>query len=94
MLRSIPGLEVVEIANGDRCCGAAGLYDVHRARDVGRLCDEKAEAVRATGAKVLASANPGCTMQLRSGLHALGEEVEVVHPIQLLDRAYHPKGIR
>ena len=49
---------------------------------------EKAEAVRETGASVVASANPGCTLQLRAGLRALGVEVEVVHPVQLLDRAY------
>ena len=94
VLRAIPGLEVVEVANGDRCCGAAGLYAVTEPELSGRLRDEKAEAVRATGARVLASANPGCTMQLRAGLRALGEDVEVVHPIQLLDRAYHPEGTR
>jgi glycolate dehydrogenase iron-sulfur subunit len=94
VLRTIPGLELVEIANGDRCCGAAGLYAVTEPELSGRLRDEKAEAVRATGASLLASANPGCTMQLRAGLRALGHAVEVVHPIQLLDRAYHPEGIR
>jgi glycolate oxidase iron-sulfur subunit len=94
VLRAIPGLEVVEIANGDRCCGAAGLYAVTEPELSGRLRDEKAEAVRATGAKVLASANPGCTMQLRAGLRALDDDVEVLHPIQLLDRAYHPEGTR
>jgi glycolate oxidase iron-sulfur subunit len=94
VLRSIPGLEIVEIANGDRCCGAAGLYSVTEPELSGRLRDEKVEAIRATGAKVLASANPGCTMQLHAGLRALGVDVEVVHPIQLLDRAYRPEGIR
>jgi glycolate oxidase iron-sulfur subunit len=94
VLNAIPGLDVVEIANGDRCCGAAGLYAVTEPELSARLRDEKVEAVRATGAKVLASANPGCTMQLAAGLRALGEDVTVVHPIQLLDRAYHPERIR
>ena len=94
MRRAVPGLVVVEIATGARCGGAAGLYAVPEPVLSGRPRDEKAEAVRATGAKVLASANPGCTMQLRAGLRALDDDVEVLHPIQLLDRAYHPEGTR
>lgn len=89
VLRAIPGLEVVEIPGGDRCCGAAGLYNITEPEMAGRLMHEKAEAVRATGAHVVASANPGCTMQLVAGLRDLGVDgVEVVHPVQLLDRAY------
>jgi len=87
LLGAIPGTRVVEIANGDRCCGAAGLYNVTEPELSGRLQREKAEAVRATGASVVASANPGCTMQLRAGLAELGTEVRVVHPIELLDAA-------
>jgi glycolate oxidase iron-sulfur subunit len=87
LLGAIPGLQVVEIANGDRCCGAAGLYNVTEPELAGRLQREKAEAVRATGASVIASANPGCTMQLRAGLAELGTQVRVVHPIELLEAA-------
>ena len=87
LLRQVPGLEVVEIANGDRCCGAAGLYNVTEPEMSGRLMREKAEAVRDTGAAIVVSANPGCTLQLRAGLRELGADVEVVHPVQLLDRA-------
>jgi glycolate oxidase iron-sulfur subunit len=88
LLRRIPGLDVVEIEHGDRCCGAAGLYNVTEPEMAGRLRREKSEAVAATGAMVIASANPGCTMQIRAGLAELGVEAEVVHPVQLLDRAY------
>ncbi len=88
LLRSIPGLEVVEVANGDRCCGAAGLYNVTQPAMSGELRRQKAEAVAATGATIVASANPGCTMQLVAGLRELGVDAEVVHPVQLLDRAY------
>ena len=87
LLNAIPGLQVVEIANGDRCCGAAGLYNVTEPELAGRLQREKAEAVRATGASVIASANPGCTLQLRAGLAELGTQARVVHPIELLDAA-------
>jgi glycolate oxidase iron-sulfur subunit len=88
LLRRIPGLEVVEIPDGDRCCGAAGLYNVVEPEMSGRLSREKAEAVASTGAPTIASANPGCTMQIAAGLRALGVQAEVLHPIQLLDRAY------
>jgi glycolate oxidase iron-sulfur subunit len=88
LLRAIPDLEVVEIPHGDRCCGAAGLYNVTEPDLSGRLSAEKAEAIASTGVTTIASANPGCTMQIAAGLRALGVEAEVVHPIQLLDRAY------
>lgn len=88
LLRRIPGLEVVDIASGDRCCGAAGLYNVTQPEMSGELRRQKAEAVAATGATIVASANPGCTMQLAAGLRELGVDVEVVHPVELLDRAY------
>src|SRR5262245_8004497 len=88
LLRTIPGLEVVDIANTDVCCGAAGLYNVLEPEMSSELRRRKAEAVAATGATVLASANPGCTMQIAAGLRGLGAGIEVLHPIQILDRAY------
>ncbi|MDP9330693.1 MAG: (Fe-S)-binding protein [Actinomycetota bacterium] len=91
LLRTIPGVELVEIPNGDRCCGAAGLYNVTEPEMSERLMREKAEAIASTGAGIVASANPGCSMQLSAGLRALGGDaaaIEIVHPIELLDRAY------
>jgi glycolate oxidase iron-sulfur subunit len=88
VLRQIPGLEIVEIEHGDRCCGAAGLYNVLEPEMSGRLMREKAEAIRDTGARIVASANPGCTMQIAAGLRAIGADVAVVHPVELLDLAY------
>jgi glycolate oxidase iron-sulfur subunit len=88
LLRRIPGLEVVDLANGDRCCGAAGLYNVMQPEMSGELRRQKAEAVAASGATIVASANPGCTMQLVAGLGELDVTLEVLHPVQLLDRAY------
>jgi glycolate dehydrogenase iron-sulfur subunit len=87
ILRSIPGVRLVDIANGDRCCGAAGLYNVLQPELSSALRREKAGAIAATGAQVIASANPGCTMQIAAGLLEIGRHAEVVHPIQLLDRA-------
>jgi glycolate oxidase iron-sulfur subunit len=87
LLGAIGNLELVEIPNGDRCCGAAGIYNVTEPEMSSRLMREKAEAVASTGATVVASGNPGCTMQLRAGLADLGVSAEIVHPIELLDRA-------
>jgi len=76
---------VVEIADGDRCCGAAGIYAATQPELAEPLGAQKATAIGATGATVVASANPGCSVQIA---HHLGErDVEVVHPIELLDRA-------
>jgi glycolate oxidase iron-sulfur subunit len=87
LLGRISDLQVVEIPRGDRCCGAAGLYNVTEPDLAERLQGDKAEAVRSTGARVIASANPGCTMQIRAGLAALGVDARVVHPVELLDAA-------
>ena len=88
VLGRIPGLSTVDIPNGDRCCGAAGIYQVTEPEMASRLMKEKAEGVRATGATIVASANPGCTIQIQAGLRELGVHAEVLHPVQLLDRAY------
>jgi glycolate oxidase iron-sulfur subunit len=87
LLGSIGNLEPVEIPHGDRCCGAAGIYNVTEHELSSRLMREKAEAVVSTGAAVVASGNPGCTMQLTAGLRELGSSITVVHPIELIDQA-------
>ena len=88
LLERIPGLEIVDIPDGETCCGAAGLSVVTQPQTADALMRSKAEAIASTGASVVASANPGCTMQIAAGLRALGAEVEVLHPVELLDRAY------
>jgi glycolate dehydrogenase iron-sulfur subunit len=88
LLRGIAGFEVVDVPNGDVCCGAAGLYNVLEPEMSSELRRRKAEAVASTGADVVASANPGCTIQIASGLRELGSTVSVLHPIEILARAY------
>jgi glycolate oxidase iron-sulfur subunit len=85
-LGRIPGLRLVEIPDGDRCCGAAGIHGVTDPVASGALGDQKAVAVASTGAGTIASANPGCTMQLIAALRRLGHEVDVVHPVEIHDR--------
>jgi glycolate oxidase iron-sulfur subunit len=88
VLRTIPRLEVVDLPDGDVCCGAAGLYSVVEPEMSSELRRRKAEAVLSAGATVVASANPGCTMQIAAGMRELRADVRVVHPVELLDRAY------
>jgi glycolate oxidase iron-sulfur subunit len=88
LLERIPGLEVVNIPDGETCCGAAGLSVVTQPQTADALMRSKAEAIASTGASVVASANPGCTMQVAAGLRAMGASIEVLHPVELLDRAY------
>ncbi|HLB39773.1 MAG TPA: (Fe-S)-binding protein, partial [Actinomycetota bacterium] len=72
------------------CCGAAGLYTATQPEWAGALGREKGEAIAATGATIVASANPGCSIQLSTQLGHLGTEAAVVHPVELLDRAIGP----
>ena len=87
VLLEVPGLTLVEVPDGDRCCGAAGVHNVTQPEASGALGRSKAEAVASTGATIVASANPGCSMQLAMWLREVGAPVEVVHPVELLDRA-------
>jgi glycolate oxidase iron-sulfur subunit len=93
LLRAVPGVEVVDVPNGDVCCGAAGLYNVLQPELSSELRRRKAEAIASLDASVVASANPGCTMQLAAGLRELGSGAEVVHPVELLDRAYRSSTV-
>jgi glycolate oxidase iron-sulfur subunit len=83
MLRDAGGT-CVELGDGGRCCGAAGLYSVLQPELAGRLRRQKAEAVAATGAPVVAVANPGCAIQIQAGLREIGADVRVAHPAELV----------
>jgi glycolate oxidase iron-sulfur subunit len=87
LLRAIPGVELVEMAMADYCCGSAGVYNVTQTRASLDLLAEKMVHAGATKAQIIATANPGCLLQLRAGaaIHATGQEV--VHVVELLDRS-------
>jgi glycolate oxidase iron-sulfur subunit len=78
------GATCVELGDGGRCCGAAGLYSVLQPELAGRLRRQKAEAIAATGAPVVAVANPGCAIQIDAGLREIGARVRVAHPAELI----------
>jgi len=87
VLRTIPGIEVREIAESDICCGSAGIYNLLEPETAGRLRDRKVQHVLATEAEAVVSSNPGCLMQIASGLEAAGRSIPTLHLVELLDRA-------
>jgi glycolate oxidase iron-sulfur subunit len=90
LLRSIPGLELREMAESSLCCGSAGVYNVTNPVESRQLQERKLDNAQKTGAAVIATANPGCLIQLRSGLTERGSDVRVKHIVELLDEATAP----
>ncbi len=88
LLRSIPGLELAEMAAPDRCCGSAGIYNLTQTGMSRQILESKMDDCLSTGCGVIATANPGCVLQLQLGVRQRGSGQEVVHVVELLDRAY------
>jgi glycolate oxidase iron-sulfur subunit len=87
LLRRIPGLTVVDIKDGDLCCGSAGIYNLTEPDMAEKLGRMKVERIRETGARIVAAGNPGCLIQIAKHARDMGVELEVVHPVDLLARA-------
>ncbi len=88
ILRAIPGLKLVELPESTWCCGSAGIYNITQPEMAAQLQKRKLEKITSTGAKTVATANPGCHLQLQNGAQQAGHCFEIVHPITLLARAY------
>jgi glycolate oxidase iron-sulfur subunit len=88
ILRAIPGLRLHELVTPDRCCGAAGLYSFVQPSMSRAVLDAKLADIERSGATVVATANPGCTMQIEAGLRRAGIPASVRHVIELLDQSY------
>jgi len=85
VLGTVPGLELREIADGEMCCGSAGVYNLLEPEPAQGLGQRKARAVLATDAELLITANPGCALQIAAHLRKLGGGPRVVHPMEVLD---------
>jgi len=85
LLRAIPGLELGELADAGTCCGSAGVYNLLQPQAAAELGERKADTVSHSGAALLISANPGCTLQISSALAARGEHIAVAHTAEVLD---------
>ncbi len=87
LLRNIPGLELVEIPQGEQCCGSAGVYNIFQPDSAAEIGARKVDNVLSVAPDVLASANPGCTLQIASILAERGKTILAAHPIEILDAA-------
>ena len=88
LLRLLPGVSLVELPESSWCCGSAGVYAITQPEQAELLLGRKTAHIVSTGAAWLATANPGCHLQIARGLDAAGARVQVVHPVSLLARAY------
>lgn len=88
MLKAIPGLELREMHESALCCGSAGVYNVTQPQMAAQLGARKVNNALATGARVIATANPGCALQLAGELRRRGEDVQVRYIVELLDQSY------
>ena len=87
-MKAIPGLDLAQLPESDWCCGSAGIYNITQPETSMKLLDRKMENILGTGAGVVASGNPGCSIQLKHGSTRLGAELDVIHPVSLLAAAY------
>jgi glycolate oxidase iron-sulfur subunit len=87
LIRAVPGVVLVEMAHADQCCGSAGVYNVTETKAAMELLDQKMGWAKEGQTQAIITANPGCIIQLRAGaeIHRTGQEV--LHVIELLDRA-------
>src|SRR5262249_50707054 len=88
LLRAIPGLELVELAESDSCCGSAGIYNLTHYDLSMQILEPKLDNIAATGADAVVAPNPGCAMQLAAGLRRRGHPLDVLHVVDLLDQSY------
>jgi glycolate oxidase iron-sulfur subunit len=88
ILGVIPGVTMVPLEEADACCGGAGIYWLQQPELAKKIAARKVDAIRRSGAEVVATGNPGCLLQIRSALRTARLDVKVVHPIELLARAY------
>jgi len=85
LLRAIPELKLVELADAGTCCGSAGVYNLLQPDAAAELGRRKADAVQAADVPLLISANPGCSLQISAALAARGSQISVAHTAEVLD---------
>jgi glycolate oxidase iron-sulfur subunit len=97
LLQAIPGIELLTPAESEICCGSAGIYNLVQPGPAAELGARKARHIAALTPDLIATANPGCTLQIAAAARVLGYKWPVFHPVQLLDasiRGTTPRGAR
>lgn len=92
LLRQIPGVQLREPIDAALCCGSAGVYNMLQPEVADELGKQKVDNLLNTGADLITSANPGCTLQITKHLRQQGKEISILHPIELLD--YSMRGMK
>jgi glycolate oxidase iron-sulfur subunit len=87
LLAAIPGVELLSPAEGEICCGSAGIYNLVQPEAAGQLGERKARHIAALEPDIVATGNPGCMLQIAVAARRLGHRWEIVHPIELIDRS-------
>jgi glycolate oxidase iron-sulfur subunit len=88
LLRQIPELQLLEVPESDWCCGSAGVYNLLHPETAQSLLDRKMAHLASVQPQLIVTGNPGCILQLRQGMTQHGLAVEVLHPVEVLARAY------
>lgn len=88
LLQEIPGLELVELSQPDRCCGSAGVYNIAHPDVADRVLDAKMADIAQTGADIIVTSNTGCYLQMVRGARRANMPARVVHLVELLEEAY------
>jgi glycolate oxidase iron-sulfur subunit len=93
LLRSIPGVSVADVPDGEQCCGSAGTYNLFQPESADEVGERKVAAVLKTRPDLLASANPGCTLHIQRLLRARGVSLPAAHPVEILDASIRGVGL-
>jgi glycolate oxidase iron-sulfur subunit len=88
IIKSLPGVEFVELEESDWCCGSAGIYNVTHFEDSMILLERKMSKLAQSGAECVVSGNPGCMIQLLYGSNRFKTSLKVKHPVTLLNEFY------
>jgi glycolate dehydrogenase iron-sulfur subunit len=94
LLQAIPGVELLTPAESEICCGSAGIYNLVQPEPAAQLGARKAKNIAALSPDMIATANPGCTLQIAAAARILGYKWPVFHPVQLLDASIRGKTLR
>ena len=94
ILRKVPGLKLVDLAESELCCGAAGTYNLTEPEMAERLARRKLDNIRRTGARVVITGNAGCLLQIAREARMQGETLKILHPMEILDLSYRREAVR
>lgn len=92
LIQSIPGVELIEMENSDRCCGSGGVYNVLQPDLAGAVLKQKMEFVP-NDVELVVMGNPGCMLQMSMGVKKYGNGQRVIHIMELMDQAYQKEEV-